>query len=807
MNAGRATVRMAVAAVLVVALIAGLVTATRPAPIANRTNVTAYFDNSNGLFVGDDVRILGVPVGSVTTIEPQPSRVKVTFWLDGRYKVPAEAKAVILSPSLVTARAIQLTPAYTSGLALSDGAVIPRERTAVPVEWDDVRVQLQRLTETLQPAPSDGVSPLGALINTAADNLRGQGANIRATVIGLSQAISALGDHSTNLFGTVRNLSILVTALQDSSELMRQLNQNLASITGLFANDPDEIENAVRNLDDVLGGVRDFVSQNRESVGTTSDKLASVSRALTDSLDDIEQLLHVTPTALQNFVSIYQPAQGTLSGALSINNLSDPISFICGGAGGGTFGRRAVGQAVRAIPGADRQESPVQLSTHRREPDRRCQRAPQRGHVQRGLDASGSRVVRAVPGGCAATRRGAQHRPRGRARRNAGAPGRRKVKDIVHQSYICRILAIMVTAGLLSAGCGWRGLNSLQLPGTEGKQPGAFTIQAQLPDVSNIQQNSRVRVGDVNVGNVTKIERQGWHALVTMVLNGNVDLPENATVAVGQTSLLGSLHLELAAPVAVPAEGRLHDGSVIPLSAGGAYPSTEQTLAAVSLLLNNGGVGQIQDITRTFSTAFAGRENDLRSLIVELDKFIGYTNQQTGDIIGATERLNSFVGQLAGQKPIVDRALEAIPDALALLQDERADFVDAVDQLGKFSALAADSVNQTKATLVHELEDIGPVLQSLADAGPALTRSLSFFSVYPYVKEMLPKWVRGDYANLTAVIDLTLNRLDSSFFTGTRFEGHLTNVEMQWGRTIGQLPSPYTVGNPLVVPYRLDQGR
>lgn len=331
MNAGRATVRMAVAAVLVVALIAGLVTATRPAPIANRTNVTAYFDNSNGLFVGDDVRILGVPVGSVTTIEPQPSRVKVTFWLDGRYKVPAEAKAVILSPSLVTARAIQPTPAYTSGLALSDGAVIPRERTAVPVEWDDVRVQLQRLTETLQPAPSDGVSPLGALINTAADNLRGQGANIRATVIGLSQAISALGDHSTNLFGTVRNLSILVTALQDSSELMRQLNQNLASITGLFANDPDEIENAVRNLDDVLGGVRDFVSQNRESVGTTSDKLASVSRALTDSLDDIEQLLHVTPTALQNFVSIYQPAQGTLSGALSINNLSDPISFICGG--------------------------------------------------------------------------------------------------------------------------------------------------------------------------------------------------------------------------------------------------------------------------------------------------------------------------------------------------------------------------------------------------------------------------------------------------------------------------------------------
>ncbi|OKH63834.1 mammalian cell entry protein [Mycobacterium sp. SWH-M1] len=371
---------------------------------------------------------------------------------------------------------------------------------------------------------------------------------------------------------------------------------------------------------------------------------------------------------------------------------------------------------------------------------------------------------------------------------------------------IVRTMGIAVLTVLVSAGCGWRGLNSLPMPGTEGDGPGAFTIQAQLPDVNNIQQNSRVRVGDVNVGTVTKIERQDWHALLTMRLNGNVDLPENSTVTIGQTSLLGSLHIELAPPTGTAPRGRLHDGSVIPLSSGGAYPSTEQTLAAVSLLLNGGGIGQIQDITTSFSTAFAGREGDLRSLITQLDQFITYANDQKNDIIAATDSLNNLVSGFAEQRPVVDRALKTVPQALDVLKKERETLVSALDQLGKFSALVADTSMQTKEALVQELKNLGPVLQSLADAGPALTRSLSFFAVYPFAKETLDKWFRGDYANLTAIIDLTLSRIDSSFFTGTRFEGDLTELEMQWGRTIGQLPSPYTAANPLVVPYHLNQG-
>ncbi|MCW2689791.1 MAG: transcriptional regulator, Fis family [Mycobacterium sp.] len=370
---------------------------------------------------------------------------------------------------------------------------------------------------------------------------------------------------------------------------------------------------------------------------------------------------------------------------------------------------------------------------------------------------------------------------------------------------VASVLAALTLVVL--TGCGdWRGANSLQLPGTEGGGPGSYTIQAQFPDVDNIERNSRVRVGDVTVGNVTKIERQGWHALLTMSINGDVDLPANTTAAVGQTSLLGSLHVELKPPTDVPPVGKLKDGAMIPLSSGAFYPSTEQALAAVSLVLNGGGIGQLQDITQALSTAFAGRENDLRSLITQLDRFVSYLNDQTGDIIAATDSLNNLVGQIADQKPVVDKALKAIPDALSVLKDQRNNLADALDQLGKFSALAADSVNQSKDNLVKNLQNLGPVLQSLADAGPALTRSLDFFLTFPFPKPTLTKWIRGDYANLTAVIDLTLSRLDSSFFTGTRFEGELTELELQWGRTIGQLPSPYTARNPLIVPYHFDQG-
>lgn len=376
----------------------------------------------------------------------------------------------------------------------------------------------------------------------------------------------------------------------------------------------------------------------------------------------------------------------------------------------------------------------------------------------------------------------------------------------VHRSGLAIAIACAAVA-VGASGCGnWRGLNSYPMPGTAGRSSGAFEIQAQLPDVSNIQPNSRVRVGDVAVGNVTKIERQGWHALVTMKINGDVELPENAVATIGQTSLLGSLHVELEPPKGVAPEGRLHNGSLIPLSAGRAYPNTEQTLAAVSLVLNGGGIGQLQDVTQALSTAFAGHQGELRSLIEQLDQFITRIDAQKDDIIAASNSLNNVVGKFADQKPVVDRAIKTIPEALAVLRNQKDNLTGALTELGKFSNVTSNSVNQTKAALVSELTDIGPVIESLANAGPDLTRSLSFLSTFPWPKETIANWIRGDYANLTGVFDLTLSRLDSGFMTGTRWQGNLTELEMQWGRTIGQKPSPYTASNPLIVPYVADQG-
>ncbi|WP_264070408.1 virulence factor Mce family protein [Mycolicibacterium komossense] len=369
------------------------------------------------------------------------------------------------------------------------------------------------------------------------------------------------------------------------------------------------------------------------------------------------------------------------------------------------------------------------------------------------------------------------------------------------------VVPVAVATIALLPGCArWQGANSLPLPGSEGNGPGSFEVEAQMPDVTNIQQNQRVRVGDVTVGHITRIERQGWNALVTMRINGDVDLPGNATAEVGQTSLLGTLHIELAPPTTEPPVGRLRDGSLIPLSRSSSYPTTEQTLGALSLLLNGGGIGQLQDITEAFATAFAGREQDLRSFISQLDIFMGKLNAQTDDIISANTSLNSLVGQIADQKPVLDNALRTIPDALAVLSRQRDNLTEALDKLGKFSALAAQATNQTRDTLVANLRNLGPVLKALADAGPDMTRSLSLLSTFPWPKETLLNWMRGDYSNLTAIFDLTLSRLDSSIFTGTRWEGKLTELEMQWGRTIGQMPSPYTAGNPLVAPYHFDQG-
>lgn len=324
------TMRIVLASALTVILVVAITLVATPWwNTVSKDTFVAYFANANGLYTGDEVRILGVAVGTVEAIDPQPDRTKVTFSVDKQYPVPADARAAILSPSLVTARAIQLVPAYTGGPKLAAGATIPQDRTAVPVEWDDFRQQLEKLTDSLQPTTPGGVSPVGEFINTTADNLRGNGETARDTVLKLSQAVSALGDHSTDIFTTVRNLQLLVSALSSSSDLLGAFNNNLADITTVLSNTPDEVANATKGLDGAVNDLRGFLAENREGIGVTVDKLASITTALNDSRADVKQVLHITPTVFQNFMNIYQPAQSSVTGILAPVNFANTVQFIC----------------------------------------------------------------------------------------------------------------------------------------------------------------------------------------------------------------------------------------------------------------------------------------------------------------------------------------------------------------------------------------------------------------------------------------------------------------------------------------------
>lgn len=326
-----AKLRIALAAALSVLLVAAIsVVGTSWWDRVITNTYVAYFANANGLYAGDEVRILGVAVGTVEAIEPQPQNIKVTFAVDARYPVPADARAAVLSPSLVSARAVQLVPAYDGGPKLAAGGTIPQERTAVPVEWDDFRAQLQKLTESLQPTTPGGPNAVGEFINSAADNLRGQGGTARDTVIKLSQAMSVLGDHSTDIFSTVRNLQMLVSALSSSSDLLAQFNVNLADVSTVLSNSPNEIADATAGLDAAVTDLRGFVAENRESLGTTVDRFSTITTALDQRRGDVKQILHIAPTVFQNFLNIYQPAQAAVTGIMALGNFANTVGFICG---------------------------------------------------------------------------------------------------------------------------------------------------------------------------------------------------------------------------------------------------------------------------------------------------------------------------------------------------------------------------------------------------------------------------------------------------------------------------------------------
>ncbi|KAA0021936.1 MCE family protein [Antrihabitans cavernicola] len=295
-----------------------------------KNTIVGNFVSTTGLYAGDDVRVLGVKVGKVDKVEPGGDSTKVTMSVDSNVHIPADAKAVIIAQSLVSARFVQLTPVYSGGPAMADDASIPVERTAVPVEWDDIKTELTKLSDALGPKGSDEQGSFGRLVNTAAANLDGNGTKLKDTLHQLSQTISILSDGRTDLFSTIRNLQVFVSALANSNEQIVQFGGRLASVSDVLATNSDELGTALNDLDTAVGDLKRFITDNGQALSESVGRLADATQVLAEKRPDLEKVLHVAPTALANFNNIYKPAQGTLTGAVALNNFGNPVNFLCG---------------------------------------------------------------------------------------------------------------------------------------------------------------------------------------------------------------------------------------------------------------------------------------------------------------------------------------------------------------------------------------------------------------------------------------------------------------------------------------------
>ncbi|MCV7285535.1 MCE family protein [Mycolicibacterium wolinskyi] len=352
-------------------------------------------------------------------------------------------------------------------------------------------------------------------------------------------------------------------------------------------------------------------------------------------------------------------------------------------------------------------------------------------------------------------------------------------------------VAAACCAVLTASGCAFDGVNALPLPGTVGTGSGAVAYHVEVANVGTLESNSPVMVNDVVVGAVGRMTVDEWHADVEVSVEPDVVVPANAVATVGQTSLLGSMHLALDPPVGEEPTGRLQAGSTIPLNRSSTYPSTEQTLSSLSTVVNGGGLTQIGDIVHNFNAALDGHAIQIRDLLTRMNSVVGMLDNQRDNIVATIAAMNRLAGTMAGQRDVITKALDRIPPALEVLVEQRPQITTALEKLGAFSDTAHQLINDSQADLVRNLKNLEPTVRALADVGPDLATALSYLPTYPYTQEFIDRGIRGDYMNQFIVFDFTISRLKSGLLLGTR-----------WGQPGASLvPAP---GDPWYSSYTLD---
>nr|WP_217155187.1 MCE family protein [[Mycobacterium] fortunisiensis] len=343
-----------------------------------------------------------------------------------------------------------------------------------------------------------------------------------------------------------------------------------------------------------------------------------------------------------------------------------------------------------------------------------------------------------------------------------------------------RTLAIGSGAMLLT-GCQFGGLNSLNMPGTAGHGSGSYTITVQLPDVATLPQNSPVMVDDVTVGSVSGVDAMQrpdgtFYAAVQLSLDGDVKLPANAVARVAQTSLLGSQHVELLEPLDEQPQGQLRDGATVTPAADGRYPTTEEVLSSLGMVVNKGNLGALQDITDEVYAAVAGRSGTFAELIPRLAELTASLDQQTNDIIAAADGLNRFASILARSKDNLGRTLDTLPGALKVLNDNRSNIVEAFTALRGFAEVGSKILSQTKEDFAADFKDLYPVIKAFNDNADDFIKDLEFLPTFPFHYKYLRSAVRGDYLNVFVTFDLTLRRFGESVFTTGGFDPNMKHL-------------------------------
>jgi phospholipid/cholesterol/gamma-HCH transport system substrate-binding protein len=322
-------VKLALAAVLAVVLLGGVAVVVQQT-FFRPTAITAYFSTATAIYPGDEVRIAGVNVGTIDSIDPVGTQAKMTLHVDRGISVPADAKAVIVAQNLVSARYVQLTPAYESGPAMGDGAVIPLERTAVPVEWNEVKEQLTRLATELGPNKGMSTGSVGHFIDSAANALDGNGDKLRQTLAQLSGVGRVLAAGSGNIADTITNLQTFVAALRDSNEQIVQFQDRFATLTSVVNDSRSDLDAALKNLSDVVGETTRFVQGTRDKTAEQIQRLADVTQNLADHRLDLENVLHIAPHSIENAYNMFDPRTGAASGVFVLSNMANPVWFLCG---------------------------------------------------------------------------------------------------------------------------------------------------------------------------------------------------------------------------------------------------------------------------------------------------------------------------------------------------------------------------------------------------------------------------------------------------------------------------------------------